>query len=87
MIEPVEERISAAMVDRLAIILNNRDTDLKVTVMVKLIGDRFGYEATFTADKAYLSPEGPEIDKMFDLVKEKVKVVLSGEKELNAITS
>jgi hypothetical protein len=75
------------MIDRIAVILNNRDTDLKCTVMVKLIGDRFGYEASFKADKEFLSPEQEDLDKCFDLVKSSVKKVLSGEKELNAITN
>lgn len=82
----VEERISAGMVDRLAVIVQAREADLKVHVMVKLIGDRFGYEAVFKADKTFLTADEASLDKMFDLVKEKVKVVLSGKQELNAIT-
>lgn len=82
----VEEKISAGMVDRMAVVVQNREADLKVHVMVKLIGDRYGYEAVFKADKTFLTADEASLDKMFDLVKEKVKKVLSGKQELNAIT-
>jgi hypothetical protein len=83
----IEEKITAGMVDRLAVIVNNRDTDYKVTVMCKLIGDRFGYEASFKANKQFLTLETGDLDRAFDEAKKAVKEVLSGRKELNAILS
>lgn len=85
--DKVEERITAGMIDRLAVVINSRDTDYKVTVLVRLVGDRFAYEAAFKANKQFLTLDGGDIDVAFDEAKKAVKEVLSGKKELNAITA
>jgi hypothetical protein len=84
--ESFTERVSKGNVDKLAIILTNQDDDVvKIHVMVKLIGERFAYEAVFKSSLDIMDPDSSTLDHFFREAKKRMREVLEGKKELNVI--
>ena len=83
----VEERVSKGMVERMAVIVTGRDEDMKAQVLVKLIGERIAYEASFKVPRSVLDPTSPNLKEFFDTACSTLTKVLEGDKELNAITA
>jgi len=83
--EPIAERVSKGNVDKLAIIITGREDDLKAQVLVRLIGERFAYEAVLKVDRSVFDPDQSTIDEFFAVAKKSMKEVISGKRELNAV--
>ena len=84
-----EEKVSKGNVEQVAIIANGmagRDFDkLKITIMVKLYGEKIAYQADYSVSRELLNPESSCLDQFMDEIKKRFKKVLEGEVELNAI--
>lgn len=85
MTDTTQERVTSGNVEKLAILINGRDDDLKAQVLVKLIGERFAYEAVVKVPRAIFDIDQPSIDEFFKVAKKAMVEVISGKRELNAI--
>lgn len=87
MMETIQEQVTAGNVERLAVLVTGREDDLKAQVLVKLIGERFAYEAVVKVPRAVFDIDQPSIDEFFKVAKKAMVEVISGKRELNAIVS
>lgn len=72
-------------IERMGVILVKRDEDIKVSVMVKLTGEKYAYETSYKVDASLLDPEKPTLEEFFSTARQAMEDVLRGKKELNAI--
>lgn len=69
----------------MGVILVRRDSDIKVSVMVKLAEDKYAYEASFKVSNDLVDPEKPTLEEFFKVAQGAMTDVLRGKKELSAI--
>ena len=82
-----EELVSGKEVESLAILVKGREDDLKIHVMIRMVGDRYAYEAILKTDRSLFDRSKPTLDNFFDKAREAVRDVLDGKRELNAVIS
>lgn len=85
----VEEQVSKGNVEQVVLIANGqggKDWDkLKVTVMVKLYGEKIAYQADYKVSREVLDPDQTVLEQFFSELNKQFRKVLEGEVELNAI--
>jgi len=85
----IEEQVSKGNVEQVVIIANGdsgKDFDkLKVTVMVKLYGERIAYQTDYRVSRELLNPERDVLEQFFQEINKQFRKVLEGKVELNAI--
>lgn len=85
----VEEQVSKGNVEQVVLIANGqggKDWDkLKVTVMVKLYGEKIAYQADYKTSRELLNPDQSVLEQFFSELNKRFREVLEGKTELNAI--
>lgn len=83
------EQVSGGSVDRVVLIADGSSGEhfdkLKVTALVRLVGDKHAYQADYKVSRELLNPESPVLDQFFDEMKKTFTKVLEGKIELNAV--
>lgn len=85
----IEEQVSKGNVQQVAIIANGmagKDFDkLKVSVLVKLYGEKIAYECSYKVSRELLNPDQDVLEQFFGEMSKQFRKVLEGKVELNAI--
>ena len=74
-----------SQIESMAILLGDRGGQFKVSVLLRVKGEKYAYETVFKADRQLLDPDKPTLAEFFKIAEGAMEDVLRGKKELNAV--
>lgn len=87
--DSIEEQVSKGNVQQVVLIAtgdSGKDFDkLKVTVMVKLYGEKIAYQCDWKVSRELLNPDADVLEQFFSEMNKQFRKVLEGKIELNAM--